>query len=135
MKQRYLLILIVVGCLNGCQMFYPCHSGTWATGTVTDLKDLPIGDATVSIYGSERKTKSDGTFSFALADALPFSFVAKANGYQPIQAPSRTGHFVMAVRLAPTNSHESSQVVWKKISGKEFQELLGTPTQSMTGTR
>ena len=108
--------------LTGCCMFMPCHPGTWAFGSVTDFKGQPIEYATVSLYGSKQITNSEGCFNFSLADALPFTFTATATGYKSIEVPSKPGHYHVRVKLAPMDSSNSSEVIWKKISTEEYNE-------------
>ncbi len=122
-------------CLCGCQMFVPCHPGTWAIGNVEDLGGHPVKGATVSLYGSDQTTDDHGGFSFELADALPFTLTATANGYKSIEVPRRIGHFQIKVCLAPDHSSESSQVIWKKLGSKEYERLKGPPNQVQQGIR
>ena len=100
----------------------PCHPGTRAFGFVTDMKGEPIENATVSLYGSEQITKSKGCFNFNLADGLPFTFTATAVGYKPIEVPSKPGHYIIKVKLAPVNSNNSSEAIWKEISSEEYSK-------------
>jgi hypothetical protein len=115
----YLLFFTAIY-LTGCCMFMPCHPGTWMTGFVTDMNGKPIENATVSLYGSKQITTSKGCFKFALADALPFTFTAEAVGYQPIEVPRKIGYYFISVRLAPLNSNNTSEVIWEKVSNKEY---------------
>jgi hypothetical protein len=103
-------------------MFMPCHPGTWALGFVTDINGKPIENATVSLYGSKQITTSNGCFNFALADALPFTFTAEAIGYKPIEVPRKIGYYFISVKLVPMNSNNSSEVIWEKISRKEYSK-------------
>ena len=100
----------------------PCHPGTWAYGFVTDKKGKPIENATVSLYGTEQITKSKGCFNFTLADGLPFSFSVRAIGYKPIEVPSKSGYYLIMVKLAPMNLNESSEVIWKHITNEEYNK-------------
>jgi hypothetical protein len=108
-------------------MFMPCHPGTWAFGFVTDMKGEPIVNTTVSLYGSKQITKSEGYFNFNLADALPFTFTAEAVGYKSIEIPRKIGHYIITVKLAPINSNNSSEVIWKKISSEEYIKAKPCP--------
>lgn len=119
-KRHLFLISFIAVYLTGCCMFVPCHPGTWALGSVLDTTGKPIKNATVSLYGSNQITNSEGCFKFHLADGLPFTFTATATGYKSIEVPSKPGHFYIKVKLAPMNSNNSSEVIWEEISSKKY---------------
>jgi hypothetical protein len=113
---KYLMIFLLVALLSGC------HPGTWTVGHVTDLKGQPIKGASVKLYSSEQNTNSEGCFTFEGADALPFTLSASATGFKDVVVPSKAGHFIIEIKMAPINSNSSSEVVWKKIATDDYRK-------------
>ena len=102
-------------------MFVPCHPATRAVGHVADLNGNPIKGATVTLYGYEQITNTDGCFAFNVADALPFKLSAGAPEFKNVEVVSKAGFFVIYVKLAPVDSGESSEIRWKEINSHEYQ--------------
>lgn len=117
------MVFLLIALPSGCCMFMPCHPATRAVGHVTDLKDQPIKGASVKLYSTEYNTNSDGCFAFDLADAFPFQLSASATGFQGVEVPSKAGFFIIEIRMSPTNSNSSSEVLWKEIDSDDYRNI------------
>lgn len=122
-NMKYLCTLLLIVSLSGCCMFVPCHPATRAVGYVTDLDGTPIKNATVMLYGYQSTTNGNGCFAFDVPDALPFKLSASAEGFKDVEGPSKAGFFTIYVRLAPSESSESSGIRWKEISRHEYENI------------
>lgn len=114
--------IIVLSCLiSGCCALFPCHYGTRISGVVVSASGAPIEGAVVRLYGTEKKSATNGCFVFNLASALPFELEAKAPGYKVYKGEVKFGFYSVTVTLVPDGSVNSSTATWREISEQEFK--------------
>lgn len=115
------LLLGTLSCaLAGCCAFVPCHPATALAGKVVTANGEPISSARLTLYGTSFATNSKGCFKLRVSDALPFIFVANAEGYKPVEVQAQRGFYRAAVKLVPVESAEVSQTEWLAIPQSEY---------------
>jgi len=122
MEMKHLsLAIVAVPLLSGCCMFFPCHPGLWAYGTVTQAgTGTPIVGASVSVFGTTVRTGAGGCFKLQLADGLPFEFTVRNAGDKPAASTPPRGYFRVSVALAPDGSEGVSAVTWAEAKEQAF---------------
>ena len=118
---RVLLIGVLAFALAGCCAFVPCHPATALVGTVATADGAPISSGRLSLYGTSVPTDSKGCFKVRHPDALPFTFVAAAEGYKPVEIKAKAGFYRSKVNLVPVQSTEASRIEWLSISASEYE--------------
>ena len=118
---RVLLTGLLASALAGCCAFVPCHPATALVGTVATADGAPASSIKLSLYGTSVPTDSKGCFKVRLPDALPFTFVAAAEGYKPVEVKAKAGFYRSKVNLVPVQSTEASRAKWLSISASEYE--------------
>ena len=117
------LALVAASLLSGCCMFFPCHPGLWAYGTVTQVGRERPSSALASRYSVLRSER-------ALADA------SSSNSPMACRSSSRSRTQVTSPWFRPHQGDTSvSQSLWLLMDPRESARYPGQSRKSRPSSR